>query len=107
MNVFTATILSTKKQASSHVYVDHGNVTIFHKPDYALNVTMVDENTFSFYIHKITFPHRKEGKGLGEPHTEKPHFSKQFTREELSSFLTASGFDPEAGWCPVENEIEV
>jgi hypothetical protein len=100
MNVFTAMILSTSKFAQSLIY---SGILAGRHPMYRLKVSQIGENNFLFQIFYATYPDRKEGKGYGEPHfADKAHFAKNFTLNELTSFLEEHFTLDE--WQPVEDE---
>jgi hypothetical protein len=96
VNILTALILSTKRQATCYISLEKGRRTI-----YKCLISASPDEVYTFEVFHITYPERAPGKGLGDPCiAEKPHSFKRMSSEDLLEFLEI--YFNELEWTPVE-----
>jgi hypothetical protein len=100
MNILAATTLSTHRTA----YAKHRNAWGLQ---YIYNVQETDDNNYVFKVFAVTYPDETRD-NLGNPcKAESPHFTKQFSFDELKTFFQERGWCIDKGWDPLELDAEL
>lgn len=112
MNLFQATLLSTKRTAIT--YITHDSI---NKPAYVLKVIRHDYcdrveadahivEAYHLEVFRVTYPDKSGVRTWGEPKiADAAHFVVTLSpRSELEAFLTLHDYIADRGWQPVEDD---